>query len=121
MGCAFRTQALHIKSLEDCKHRGQCTGQWHVSYCPSKEWQGSGDTQQVFRSEGKCKLKKYWARSEGTERQGTGGVGGCGVPQRVCSWSQACGAEPEAGLREAISQWILTKKEEKVGRRAVRT
>lgn len=30
-------------------------------------------------------------------------------------------AEPEAGLREAISQWILTKKEEKVGRRAVRT
>ena len=30
-------------------------------------------------------------------------------------------AEPEVGLREAISQWILTKKKEKVGRRAVRT
>ncbi|KAH0510486.1 Potassium channel subfamily K member 2 [Microtus ochrogaster] len=65
VGCAFRTRALHIKSLEDCKHRAQCTGQRHVSYCPSKEWQGSGDTQQVFRSEGKCKLMEYRARRFG--------------------------------------------------------
>lgn len=89
-------------------------------HCPSKEWQGSGDTQQVFRSEGKCKLKEYQARSKGTERQGTEGVG-AGFLREFAVGPRHVEAEPEAGLREAVSQWILTKKEEKVGRRTVRT
>lgn len=71
-----------------------------LSCCPSKEWQGSEDTQHVSRSEGKCKLMECWARSKGTEGQGTEGVG-AGFLREFVVGPRHVEAEPEEGLREA--------------------
>lgn len=71
------------------------------SCCPSKEWQGSGGTQQVSRTEGKYKLMEYRERSKGTGGQSIEGVG-AGFLREFVVGPRHVEAEPEEGLREAI-------------------